>query len=162
MMTLASKVLEALRGKTLSTAESCTGGGIGAAITAVAGSSSVYKGGIVSYCNEIKHSLLDVDETLLTSAGAVSAPVAEAMARGARVKLNTDIAVSVTGLAGPGGDEYGNPLGTVFIGYADEKTVLSEHYVFKGSREEIRDQAIHAAFSAILKQNSEEAHSEKN
>ena len=81
MMThLCCDVLKLLAGKTLATAESCTGGGIGAALTAISGSSAVYKGGIISYTNEVKHNLLAVDYTLLDTHGAVSAPVAEAMA----------------------------------------------------------------------------------
>ena len=100
MMSLASDVIEALRGKQLVTAESCTGGGIGATLTGVAGSSSVYKGGIISYTNWVKHHVLGVPQTLLDTVGAVSAPVAEAMAAGARRVLEADIAVSVTGLAG--------------------------------------------------------------
>ena len=80
MMNLCSDVLNALAGRTLVTAESCTGGGIGHALTAVAGSSSVYKGGIISYCNDVKNNILKVDGSLLEKHGAVSAPVAEAMA----------------------------------------------------------------------------------
>ena len=79
MMKRCCEVLKALEGKTLVTAESCTGGGIGAALTAVPGSSSVYKGGIISYTNWVKHHLLGVDEGLLETVGAVSAPVAEAI-----------------------------------------------------------------------------------
>ena len=109
MTSLCCKVLEALAGKTLATAESCTGGGIGAALTAIPGSSAVYKGGIISYTNWVKHNLLGVDQHLLDTLGAVSAPVAEAMAKGAREAIQADIAVSVTGLAGPGGDEFENP-----------------------------------------------------
>lgn len=148
-----SDILQLLEGKTLATAESCTGGGIGAAITAIPGSSAVYKGGIISYCNEIKHHLLGVDKTVLSRCGAVSAPVAEAMAAGARKALQADVAVSVTGLAGPGGDEYGNPVGTVFIGYSDAKVLTSDHYVFQGSREEIRQQAVCAAMDLIRRYN---------
>ena len=155
MMTLCSDVLKALSGKTLATAESLTGGGIGNAITAVSGSSAVYKGGIVSYCNEIKHKLLDVDMELLDSVGAVSAPVAEAMAAGARRVLDADVAVSVTGLAGPGGDEFGNPVGTVFVGYADDKAVFSRGFLFEGSRESIRKQTIEAALRLVLQRNSQ-------
>ena len=99
-MNLCSDVLRILKGKTLVTAESCTGGGIGAAITAVPGSSAVYKGEIISYCNELKNSILRVDASSLEEYGAVSAPVAESMALGARMVLQADIAVSVTGLAG--------------------------------------------------------------
>ena len=153
MTKLCSDVLKALAGKTLVTAESCTGGGIGAALTAVPGASNVYKGGIISYCNEIKHRLLGVEENLLEEYGAVSAPVAEAMARGARRALEADVAVSVTGLAGPGGDDFGNPVGTVFVGYSDESTTLSREFHFSGSREEVRQQAIAGAFCLILEQN---------
>ena len=154
MMThLCCDVLKKLEGKTLCTAESCTGGGIGAALTAVSGASAVYKGGIISYTNWVKHNLLHVDETLLSEVGAVSAPVAEAMARGARDALQADVAVSVTGLAGPGGDEFGNPVGTVFIGYCDEKTCLSRKCLFPGSRDQVRTAAIREALRLVLDQN---------
>ena len=153
MTKLCSDVLKVLAGKTLVTAESCTGGGIGAALTAVSGASAVYKGGIISYTNWVKHNLLHVDEDLLNEVGAVSTPVAEAMARGARDALQADVAVSVTGLAGPGGDEFGNPVGTVFIGYCDEKICLSRKYLFSGSREEIRTAAIREALRLVLDQN---------
>lgn len=154
MMKLCCDVLAALEGKTLVTAESCTGGGIGGALTAVPGSSRVYKGGIISYTNWVKEHLLNVDESLLNAVGAVSAPVAEAMARGARAALQADAAVSVTGLAGPGGDEFGNPVGTVFIGYCDEKTCLSRKFLFDGTREEIRTAAIREALLLVLQQNA--------
>ena len=150
MMSLCSDVLKALKGKTLATAESCTGGGIGAAVTAVPGASKVYKGGVISYCNEIKESALSVPGDLLSAYGAVSAPVAEAMAWGAKDSLNTDVAVSVTGRAGPDGDDYGNPVGTVFIGYADKNGTMSCKYLFDGNREEIREQAIKAVLHLIL------------
>ena len=153
MTKLCSDVLKALEGKTLVTAESCTGGGIGASLTAVSGASAVYKGGIISYTNWVKHNLLHVDETLLNEVGAVSAPVAEAMARGARDALQADVAVSVTGLAGPGGDEFGNPVGTVFIGYCDEKTCLSRKCLFPGSRDQVRTAAIREALRLVLDQN---------
>ena len=152
-MTLCSDVLKALRGKTLATAESCTGGGIGAAITAVSGSSAVYKGGVISYCNEIKHKLLGVDISLLDAVGAVSAPVAESMAMGARKALDADVAVSTTGLAGPGGDEFGNPVGTVFVGYCDAQKSFSRRYLFSGDREMVRQQAVEAALRLVLEEN---------
>ena len=153
MMKLCSDVISRLGGKTLVTAESCTGGGIGAALTAIPGSSAVYKGGIISYTNEVKHNLLGVDNDLLDRFGAVSAPVAEAMAVGARKALKADIAVSVTGLAGPGGDDYGNPVGRVYIGYSDEKTTLHHEYAFFGNREEVRRQAAEEALKLILELN---------
>lgn len=143
-------VIRALTGRTLATAESCTGGGIGAALTAVPGASAVFKGGIISYCNEIKHRLLGVEEALLEQYGAVSAPVAEAMALGARAALGADMAVSVTGLAGPGGDEFGNPVGTVFLGWTDGENTRVKRCLFSGSREEIRRQAVEAALTMIL------------
>lgn len=149
-MTAASEVIAVLQGKTLATAESCTGGGIGEALTAVPGASCVYLGGIISYTNGIKQRLLGVSEEVLNRLGAVSAPVAEAMALGARNALKADIAVSVTGLAGPGGDEFGNPVGTVFIGYSDEGGFLSRKFLFRGDREQVRSQAIQAALELVL------------
>ena len=153
-MTLSADVIKALQGKTLATAESCTGGMIGAYLTGIPGSSAVYKGGIISYTNEIKQKLLGVPEEILTQFGAVSAPVAEAMAFGARKAINADITVSVTGLAGPGGDDYGNPVGTVYIGYCDASCCLSRHYRFDGDREEVRKQAVTHALMLVLAHNS--------
>ncbi len=150
-MTKASKVIEALHGKSIATAESCTGGLVGGALTAVSGASVSYKGGIVSYQNEIKHRLLGVEEEVLSRFGAVSAPVAMAMAQGARKMLEADYAVSVTGLAGPGGDEYGNPVGTVFIGFADEHGAVAEKYHFCGNRDAVRKLAVDAALELVLK-----------
>lgn len=156
MMKLSCDVIRMLQGKTLVTAESCTGGGIGAALTAVPGSSAVYKGGIISYTNEIKEKMLGVDAALLRDAGAVSAQVAEAMASGARKALEADVAVSVTGLAGPGGDEYGNLVGTVYIGYSDAFHTFSKHYLFSGDREQVRNQAIESALRIILQEGEKE------
>ena len=119
-------------------------------LTAVPGASNVYKGGVISYCNEIKEKLLSVPAEMLVSFGAVSAPVAEAMARGARNALGTDIAVSVTGLAGPSGDEFSNPVGTVYIGYADENRCISRQFVFEGERETVREQAVVSTLKLIL------------
>ena len=149
-MNLSSKVIEILKGKTLSTAESCTGGGIGAAITAVPGASKVFVGGIISYTNQIKERLLGVDPAVLKKYGAVSNPVAGAMASGARKALGADVAISVTGLAGPGGDDYGNPGGTVCIGYSDKHQTIAKQFRFYGDRDDIRQQAIQAALELIL------------
>lgn len=150
MRKLCSEVLTALAGKHLVTAESLTGGGIGAALTAVPGSSEVYKGGVISYTNWVKHNLLGVREEDLTRYGAVSEPVARQMAQGVRKLLEADAAVSVTGLAGPGGDEYGNPVGTVFVGYADEKHTVVRECHFPGNREAVRSQTIEAALKLVL------------
>ena len=153
-MNLCCDVLKALKGKTLATAESCTGGGIGAAITAVPGASKVYVGGVVSYTNEIKNKVLGVDQAVLDKYGAVSAPVAGAMASGVRELMGADVAVSVTGLAGPGGDDFGNPVGTVCIGYADKRQRLAKQHRFYGDRDEIRQQAVRAALELVLEVNS--------
>ncbi len=145
-------VLQALRqrGLHLATAESLTGGGVGQAITAVPGCSEVYKGGIVSYTNEIKQNLLHVSERNLERFGAVSAPVAMEMAKGAREALGAEVGISTTGLAGPGGDDFGNPVGTVFIACDwDGRTVCRECH-FTGSREWIRTATIEAALKLIL------------
>ena len=150
MKSLCSEVLAALEGKTLATAESCTGGMIGAALTAVPGASKVYKGGIISYWSEIKEGLLGVDASDLEKLGPVSKQVAGAMAQGARKALGADVAVSVTGLAGPDGDEFGRPVGTVFVGFDNgAKTVVKQHR-FDGDRESVRRQAAEAALRLIL------------
>lgn len=150
MMKLCCDVLSALGDRTLVTAESCTGGGIGAALTAVPGSSANYKGGIISYTNWVKNNLLGVDQQLLDRVGAVSDSVAEAMAVGVKTLLQADIAVSVTGLAGPGGDDFGNPIGTVYIGYSDTFRTLSRKYCFTGDRNAVRQQASREALKLVL------------
>ena len=149
-MNLASKILELLYGKTLVTAESITGGGIGSVLTGVPGSSAVYKGGIISNCDEVKASALGVTPEILLKKGAVSAEVARQMAIGAREKLKANVAVSVTGLAGPDGDEYGNPVGTVCIGYSSNERSFTKQFRFDGDREEVRNHAIHAALTIVL------------
>ena len=106
------------KGLTFATAESCTGGQVAARITAFPGSSSVYRGGVVSYWSEVKRDALGVPWTLIEEHGAVSDPCARAMAEGARKLTGADLAVSVTGVAGPDSDERGNPVGLVFIALA--------------------------------------------
>ena len=154
MMTLCCDVLKVLKGKTLVTAESLTGGGIGAALTAVSGSSEVYKGGIISYTDWVKENLLQVPGEILKRYGAVSPWTAGFMASGVRKALNADVAVSVTGRAGPGGDAYGNPVGTVFIGYEDQKCAVVKEFCFLGSREDVRNQTIEAALKLIVEKNT--------
>ena len=153
MIQLTSDVLRCLEGKTLSTAESCTGGGIGAELTAIPGSSKVYKGGIISYTDWVKEHILGVDKTILAQFGAVSEPVAKAMAEGVRQRLKTDIAVSITGLAGPGGDDWNNLVGTVFIGYCDENVSFVKKFCFSGDREMVRNEGIRSALQIILEEN---------
>lgn len=147
----AQRLVEALKEKnlTISVAESCTGGRIAAAITAVAGSSQVFPGGVVTYCDEAKHNLLDVPTTLLETQGAVSEPVAWAMARGAARVFETDFAISVTGLAGPEGDGE-HPVGTVYLGFYAQGETVVEHHLFTGNREEIQNQASQQAIKIAL------------
>ena len=150
MTALCCNVLQKLQGKTLATAESLTGGGIGASITGISGASAVYKGGVISYTNEIKHRILGVSQETLDVHGAVSCQTAEEMAIGVRRLLEADVAVSVTGLAGPGGDEFGNPVGTVCIGYCSEGRSFAVKHHFPGDREAVRRQTIEAALKLIL------------
>lgn len=151
MMTkLCCDTLAALAGKTLATAESCTGGLLGASLTAVPGASRVYKGGIISYWSLIKAKLLDVSEDDLQNLGPVSPEVARQMAEGARNALETDYALSVTGLAGPKGDGFGRPVGTVFIGLAGDSGTEVEEFHFAGDRDTVRAQAAEAALRMLL------------
>lgn len=151
MMTkLCCDVLTALAGKTLATAESCTGGMLGAALTAVPGASRVYKGGIISYCSEIKARLLEVRREDLCTVGPVSAEVAAQMAAGARKALQVDFALSVTGLAGPEGDEFGRPVGTVFVGLAGDFGITVQEYHFEGDRNSVRTQSAEAALQMLM------------
>ncbi len=143
-MTQAQTLVDLLcaQGLTCATAESCTGGGIGSAITSVAGSSAVYLGGVVSYANDVKEHVLGVKAETLATVGAVSADCAAQMAEGARNLLKSDIAVSVTGIAGPGGGTPEKPVGLVWFGLASAAGVRTEKVLFAGNREEVRRQAI--------------------
>ena len=151
---LCCDVITRLQGKTLVTAESLTGGGIGSALTGVSGSSAVYKGGIISYTNWVKETVLGVPAEVLQRHGAVSEATARHMVSGVRHLLQADIAVSVTGLAGPSGDEYGNPVGTVYVGYEDADRTVVHHHVFAGDREAVRNQTVEAALQLILHYNA--------
>lgn len=134
------------RGWRVATAESCTGGLIGAAITAIAGSSDVYERGFVTYSNEAKTELLDVPATLIAEVGAVSAEVAEAMARGALARSRADLAISVTGVAGPGGGTEAKPVGLVYIGImATGGEPVAHRFVFPGDREAVRLSSVREA-----------------
>ncbi len=117
---LASVVLELLRkrGQSMSVAESCTGGGIGAALTAIPGASEAFIGGVIVYTNLMKESLLDIPAQMLITHGAVSAPVAQAMAKGAREKFQSDWGIAVTGIAGPAGGTQSKPIGLVHFAVA--------------------------------------------
>ena len=136
-------------GMTCATAESCTGGGIGSAITGVPGSSEVYLGGVVSYSNQVKHEVLGVSSASLETFGAVSPQVAEEMALGARRLTRADIAVSVTGIAGPGGGSAEKPVGLVWFGLATADGVRSEKKLFMGDRASVRAQAVTHALGML-------------
>lgn len=138
------------RGMTLATAESLTGGMLGEWLTGVSGSSAVYRGGVISYCNAIKHRLLDVSDRNLDTLGAVSEPVARQMAQGARMALEADFALSTTGIAGPNSDETGKPVGLVYVGFASKDTTCVRELHLQGDRESIRRQSCDAAFELLL------------
>ena len=138
--TLAERVVEALgaAGLHLCTAESCTAGGVGATVTAVAGSSAVFDGGIIAYANAVKIGQLGVDAAVLEAHGAVSEPVARAMAEGARKALGSDLSVSVTGIAGPGGGSPEKPVGTVHIDVFDGEAHHHKKLRLRGNRGTVR------------------------
>jgi nicotinamide-nucleotide amidase len=152
---IATSVVKKLLKKkaTLSVAESITGGGLAAAITEVAGSSSVFLGGVIAYADEIKINELKVDSKTLKKFTAVSEEVAKEMAAGARKKFNTDYAIATTGVAGPG-KAYGQKAGTVWIAIASKKEVFAIALSLSGSRDLIRHATIESAlasFERILK-----------
>lgn len=143
-MTVAEKLVELYKssGKTCATAESCTGGGIGAAITSVAGSSEVFLGGVISYANEVKRDVLGVAAQVLDEHGAVSSETAAQMAEGARRLTKADVAVAVTGIAGPGGGSVEKPVGLVWFGLATADGVRTEKAIFPGDREQVRSATV--------------------
>lgn len=138
--------------KTLSVAESCTGGLIGERLTEVSGSSAYFIEGVVAYANEAKIRTLNVAPELIEKHGAVSKEVAEAMANGMRERAGTDYSISVTGIAGPSGGTDKKPVGTVFIGFADETRVKSLHIVLPGDRYLIRWRSSQAALDYLRRQ----------
>lgn len=148
---LAELLLAKLRalGKTLAVAESCTGGMLGARLTAISGSSDVFLGGVVTYSNTAKTALLGVPERMITNQGAVSPPVAESMVDGIAMRLRSDAAVSITGIAGPGGGTEEKPVGTVWIGISWGGVVTSQKFHFAGDREAVRARAVQAALFGL-------------
>ena len=138
-------------GKTVAVAESCTGGLLAGAITALPGSSRYFLGGIVAYHNRVKTVALGVSPSLMESRGAVSGEVALAMAEGAVARLSADVAIATTGIAGPGGGKRGKPVGTVWIAVAGRDGVRRAHrHRFGGDREEVRRAAVRAALEAAV------------
>lgn len=142
------RVAQAL-GMTITAAESCTGGGVCAALTQVAGSSAWFEGGVVSYANRIKETLLGVSAEDLSTYGAVSSEVVQAMALGVKQLMNADVAVAISGVAGPGGGSKDKPVGTVWLAWADNGGVVSQCHLLEGGRELVRNQAVLLALSGV-------------
>ena len=146
-------LVEALKARavTIATAESCTGGLLGKSITDISGSSAVYPGGVISYCNRIKHEILGVGQADLDSLGPVSEPVARQMAEGVRLVIGADLGVGITGIAGPNSDDTGRPVGLVYVSASDGKTTLVRECHFDGDRTAVRAQAADAAAELALR-----------
>ncbi|MCG8361550.1 MAG: nicotinamide-nucleotide amidohydrolase family protein [Kiloniellales bacterium] len=155
MIERAEALLEAYRQArlTIVTAESCTGGLIAGSLTEVAGSSDVVERGFVTYSNEAKSEALGVPAALIAAHGAVSAEVAEAMALGALGHAHADVAVSATGIAGPGGATESKPVGLVYLGVCRKgQAAASERHVFKGDRTAVRLASVEAALDLLRRQ----------
>jgi nicotinamide-nucleotide amidase len=135
---------------TMVTAESCTGGMIASAITDIAGSSAYFDRGFVTYSNEAKMEMLDVNPITIQAFGAVSEQCARLMARGAYAHSNADVAVSVTGIAGPDGGTVEKPVGTVYIGLATADEAFVYHHQFDGDRASVRLQTAKAAIQHMI------------
>lgn len=150
--TIAAKIGALLlsKGKTMATAESCTGGNIAHLITLTPGSSAWYKGSVVSYATEVKIAVLGVSSELIDRHTVVSAQVAEAMADGVRRLTKTDFAISTTGIAGPDGGDAENPVGTVWIGVATPHSVASMRFVAGTSRAENIDKFSEVALQYLF------------
>lgn len=136
-------------GAWLAVAESCTGGLLAARITDVPGASAWFDRGVVTYSNRAKQDLLAVPEALLAAHGAVSGPVAEAMASGLRRRAEVDWTVAVTGIAGPGGGTPEKPVGTVWIAWAGPPGVSSERHQFEGDRAAVRRQTVNISLRGL-------------
>lgn len=136
--------------RTIGVAESCTGGLLGAAITAMPGSSAIFTGGFLTYSNEMKEELLGVSDATLKAHGAVSEETAAEMAQGARKRLGVDLALSITGIAGPDGGSPEKPVGTVCFGLASAQGIQTETQIFSGhSRNRVRDHAVMHALKRL-------------
>ena len=149
---LAETLVNLCRGKNLelSCAESCTGGLLAACITAVPGASAVFPGSVVSYANEVKIKLLKISPDTLEEKGAVSALCAEQMARGIAGLMGTELAISITGIAGPDGGTQQKPVGTVYFGFFDNGESWTESMHFTGNRERIRRQSVEFALQMMI------------
>jgi len=139
------------RGVTVTAAESCTGGGVASAITAVAGSSAWFETGYVTYANGAKTRLLGVSEALLAEHGAVSRAVVEAMVRGACRDSGAGIGVAISGIAGPDGGSADKPVGTVWLAWGDAEQGEATCYRFDGDRRAVREQAVREALVGLVR-----------
>ena len=150
----AAKILGAAlsaSGKTLAVAESCTGGLLGGAITSTPGSSLYFSGGVLAYANSAKISLLGVPPDLIAARGAVSREVAVAMAEGVLSLFQADLAIAVTGVAGPGGGSRGKPVGTVWVAVVAPGGVRYAHrFRFPGGREAVRRETVRASLGVAI------------
>jgi nicotinamide-nucleotide amidase len=155
---LATRVGQALkqRKQMMATAESCTGGGVAQAITDIPGSSEWFDCGFVTYSNASKTELLDISPALIAQHGSVSEEIAAAMAEAAVANSSADIALSTTGIAGPGGAVPGKPVGTVCFGWRIGHHTRTERRVFQGDRQAVREQAVVHALACLLKQLQQE------
>lgn len=138
------------RGWTVAVAESCTGGGLGALITSVPGSSEWFAGGVIAYANEVKVRLLGVSARVLEKHGAVSAVTAKQMALGVKKRFGTNVGIGITGIAGPGGGSAGKPTGLVFIGLAEPRWCRVCRVRFVGGRSEVRRKAVATSLRLLL------------
>ena len=136
----------------VTTAESCTGGGVAHAITAVDGSSTWFDCGFVTYANSAKHRLLGVPRDMLASQGAVSEAVVRSMVAGAAASANADYAVAISGIAGPGGGTDDKPVGTVWFAWQSPAGVSAKKYLLSGDRTAVREQAIEISLQELLHQ----------
>ncbi|HYC43007.1 MAG TPA: CinA family protein [Noviherbaspirillum sp.] len=150
---LATRVGSTLKAKglLLATAESCTGGGVAHAVTEIAGSSEWFDCGFVTYSNASKTHLLNVPAAVIAQFGAVSEEVADAMAEGALANSNAHVAVSTTGIAGPGGAVPGKPVGTVCFGWSYGGKTWTERLVFAGNRQSVREQTVIHSLQGVLR-----------
>jgi nicotinamide-nucleotide amidase len=139
------------RGLTVTTAESCTGGLVAAAITGIPGASEILDRSFVTYSNAAKADMLGVPAALISAVGAVSEAVARRMARGALDRAGADLAVSITGIAGPGGGSPFKPVGTVWFGCASRNWVITRHRCFAGDRDAVRAASVIFALNLLLK-----------
>jgi len=157
LIKLASKLGQQLniQNSYVCTAESCTGGGLAHAITAISGSSNWFDVGFVTYSNLQKHKQLNVPLELFEQFGAVSSEVALSMARGAKHKSSAQFIASITGIAGPNGGTQEKPVGTVWFGFADNQYFYTKKQLFNGNREQIRTQAIEYALCELIKLSSQ-------